>query len=128
MEQYVNNASSGYGDIIPLTALGKLMNLSAYRYSPIFLKPFFWQDTNFYNQDILKEDATVAYSFDDVKHGKAFSNGSADRNEKAFKLYHLNGPHAPYTIDKFNQRRRTVDGLYGISLHRVRQNEGIGHL
>ena len=100
MKKYVSNASSGYGDIIPKNAFGKLMNLSAYRYSPVFLKPFFWQDTNFYNQDVLEEDAAIAYSFDDVKHGKAFSNGNADRKEKAFKLYHLNGPHAPYTIDK----------------------------
>ena len=100
MEKYVLNASTGYGDIIPKNAFDKLMNLSAYRYSPLFLKPFFWQDTNFYNKDVLQQDASVSYTFDDVENGKGFKNGTADRKEKAFKLFHLNGPHAPYTIDK----------------------------
>ncbi len=100
MEKYVMNASSGAGDIIPMNALSKLMHLSAYRYSPIFMKPFFWQDTNYYNQDVFEADAAVTYTFADNEHGPKFVNGTADRKENAFKLFHLNGPHAPYTIDE----------------------------
>lgn len=100
MNKYVLNASDGYGDIIPIKTLSKLMNLSAFRYSPMFLKPFFWQDTNYYNQDVLKRDASVSYTFDDVANSRGFKSSKADREEKAFKLYHFNGPHAPYNIDK----------------------------
>ncbi len=99
MEKYVSNASSGAGDIIGMNAFSKLMNLSAYRYSPVFLKPFFWEDTNYYNQDIFEPDASVTYTFADHEYGPKFQDGIADRNENSFKLYHLNGPHAPYTID-----------------------------
>lgn len=100
MEKYVLNASDGYGDIMPMNAFSKLMNLSAYRYSPIFLKPFFWEDTNYYNQDVLKTDASQTYIFDDFENSRGFGNATADRNTKSFKLYHFNGPHAPYNIDK----------------------------
>ncbi len=100
MEKYVSNASSGYGDVNAMTAFGKLMRLSAFRYAPIFAKPFVWQDTNYYNQDVLKPDATTTYTFDDFANTRGFNSASADRGGKSFKFYHLNGPHAPYTIDK----------------------------
>ncbi len=99
MQKYVDNSLSGPGDIIPMNAFNKLMNISAYRYSPIFIKPFFWQDTNYYNQDIFRPDASVAYTFADHEHGPGLKNAVADRSQKGFKLYHFNGPHAPYTLD-----------------------------
>ncbi len=99
MSQYVDNAKSGTSEIRPLNAFGKLMQLSAYRYSPIFWKPFFWADTNYFNQDVFKDGYDKAYSFDDVKYGPLFADAEANREQKSFKLFHLNGPHAPYTID-----------------------------
>lgn len=100
MKKHARNASSGYGDVAPMTAFGKLMHLSAFRYAPIFVKPFYWQDTNYYNQGVLKPDATVTYTFDDFANTRGVNRATADRREKAFKFYHFNGPHAPYTIDK----------------------------
>lgn len=100
MKKHAQNASSGYGDVAPMTAFGKLMHLSAFRYLPVFAKPFYWQDTNYYNQGVLKPDATVTYTFDDFANTRGFNRATADRGEKAFKFYHFNGPHAPYTIDK----------------------------
>lgn len=102
--QYVKNADNGIRGVNQMTAFSKLMQLSAFRYSPIFCKPFFWADTNYYNQDVIKDDYGSPYGFDDAKFGPLFAEATADREQNAFKFYHLNGPHAPYNIN--------ADGTY----------------
>lgn len=110
--EYVKNASNSIEGINHGTAFQKLVQLSAFRYSPIFWKPFFWADTNYFNQDVFKEGNASTYSFDDAKYGPLFADATANREQNAFKFYHLNGPHAPYNINAdgtYNENGTTVE-------------------
>lgn len=98
-QNYVDNLSSGWDGMHYSTVLGKLMQLSAFRYAPTVLKPFFWADTNYYNEDAYEPSAAQAYQFNDAAYALGFSKATADRQEKSFKFYHFYGPHAPYTMN-----------------------------
>ena len=121
MEKYVQNASSGYSGLNYPTAFKKMMYLSAFRYVPIFLKPFFWADTTYYNRDVLNYDNTAPYAFDDVKFMSDLKNGSSTVEKNSFKFYHFNGPHAPYEMDKDGNRSAEAtnarDQLMGCMTH-----------
>ena len=97
--EYVDNVSNGYGGMDTGTTLKKLMQLSAYRYAPTALKPFFWADTNYYNEGIYEADAYSAYQFDDAAYALGFTSSTAERSGKTFKLYHFYGSHAPYSMN-----------------------------
>ncbi len=101
MAEYVKNYSSGYGDLNYGVAFSKLMNLSSFRYAPIFIKPFFWADTTYYNKDVLNADNSAPYAFDDPLFMGGLKDGSTSLQNNAFKFYHFNGPHAPYNMDKY---------------------------
>ncbi len=110
--QYLKNADNSVIGIEHGVAFSKLMQLSAFRYSPVFWKPFFWADTNYYNQDVMKIGHASTYGFDDAKYGPLFADAVADREQNAFKFYHLNGPHAPYNINAdgtYNENGTTVE-------------------
>jgi len=96
-EKYVDNVYDGKGEIKVDKVLEKLMNLSAYRYLPTAMKPFFWADTNYYNTDVFKTSTT--YQFDDAHYAQQLVNGTADKTSNSFKFYHFFGPHAPYTLN-----------------------------
>lgn len=98
MEDYVENLGDSFGDLNSMTVLKKLMQLSAYRYAPIALKPVFWADTNYYNEGMRKATARSAYQFNDALYAAGFENSTAQKADKCFKLYHFFGPHAPYTM------------------------------
>ena len=94
--QYVKNLRSGkytprYGVV-----LRKLSELSAYRYAPTAIKPFYWADTNYYNSDIFDH---IRYEFNDSAYAQGFADSTAKQNKNSFKLYHFFGPHAPYTMN-----------------------------
>lgn len=93
----VSNISDGKGEMKPVLTLKKLMYLSTYRYAPTAIKPFFWADTNYYN-DVFAPCEIEKYSFDDTKYASGFLQSTAEREGKNFKLYHFYGPHAPYTM------------------------------
>lgn len=77
--------------------ISKMSTLSIYRYAPTAVKPFFWSDSNYYNDGVLaKNDG--AYVFDDARYAAAFSDSTAQRESGCFKLYHFNGSHTPYTL------------------------------
>ena len=98
--QFAGNYYSGKQEINAPLVVGKLMGLSAYRYSPAILKNLFWADTNFYNEGALVEAEINAYEFDDLEYMPGFSEIQAGRSAGSFKLYHFHGPHAPYTMDE----------------------------
>ena len=97
-KKYVDNLSDGRAGMHYGTVLGKLLQLSAFRYAPTALKPFFWADTNYYNQDAYKTATAKAYEFNDAAYALGFSQATAQQQEGSFKLYHFYGPHAPYTM------------------------------
>jgi hypothetical protein len=89
-----------------------LTKLSAYRYAPVFLKPFFWMsfvDYAYLTEAVLPE--YPEYLTDDVIFNRALrSEGlSIGDFEKSFKFYHMFGPHTPYYTDRFAQP--TPDGV-----------------
>lgn len=96
-EKYVSNLSSNYS-INVMTVIRNLTNLSAYRYAPTTLKPFFWCYTDDINKDIYKDN--VAYEIDETKYDGNLSNTKLEKNSKFFKFYHFLGPHEPCTINE----------------------------
>lgn len=96
-EEYAANLMARGDAVKPLTMVKKLWNLSAYRYMPLMMKPFYWADTKYYNQDIYKDGADIYY-FDDAAYGPILAESIIGQQEKAFKFYHFNGPHFPYTL------------------------------
>ena len=98
-EKYVDNLSNGWAGMNYGTVLGKLVQLSAFRYAPTALKPSFWADTNYYNEGAYKPGTATAYQFNDAAYALGFAEATAQRQEKNFKFYHFYGPHAPYTMN-----------------------------
>lgn len=96
--QYLQNVTNGRAGMNYRVAAGKLLQLGAFRYAPTVLKPFFWADTNYYNEDIFYYNHHVAYQFDDAAYALRLQEAAASE-EKTFKLYHFFGPHAPYTLN-----------------------------
>ena len=98
VEKYIGNTFIGTKKLNKMTTLSKLMEFSAYKYAPTFIKPFYWTDTNYYNRDVLVSDDTRTYVFDDAAYADGFKAANSQRKENNFKLYHFDGPHAPYTL------------------------------
>ena len=98
-KQYVRNASDGKGDLEELTVLRKLLQLSAYRYAPTAMKPFYWADTNYYNSGAYEDADLKAYEFNDAGYAPGFRESTAEGTKNSFKFYHFFGPHAPYTMN-----------------------------
>lgn len=95
--KYVSNVTTDKGDINKGMMLRKMLYLSAYRYAPLSMKPFFWSDTNFYNSQVyLNSDI---YELDDAKYAPGFANSVASREKNCFKFYHFNGPHEPFVLN-----------------------------
>ncbi len=94
--QILYNYGNGRGDLQTGTVLNKLLNLSAYRYMPMVLKQYFWADTNYYNTGAYLYGA---YQFDDAAYAVGLQSSIAQQAQNSFKLYHLYGPHAPYTMN-----------------------------
>ena len=96
--QYVSNLNTSPAPNAR-AVLPKLLKLSAYRYLPIAMKPFFWADTNYYNENVFDAAEETVYEFNDSGYGPGFLESTADRAGNSFKLYHFFGPHAPYTMN-----------------------------
>ncbi len=93
------NATDGQAELIPAVMLKKLMQLSAYRYTPLALKPFFWADTVFYNENVREKDETPAYSFADAVRLAGFGGAQVTEGTRGcLRFYHLMGSHAPYNL------------------------------
>lgn len=107
VSKYVDNATNGKLGLKPAQTVKKLMELSAYRYSPLCLKPFFWGDTNYFNNGIHELDTEKLYEFDDAAYKPGFETATATEKQNSFKFYHLYGPHAPYTLTEAGTRSET---------------------
>jgi len=78
-----------------------MMSLSAYRYSPDVVKPFFWLSTSDFDKTFLPQDNILPYTTNDPFLFQCFSEaGLTAEPTKRFSFFHLNGPHAPYTMDE----------------------------
>ncbi|MBQ8524242.1 MAG: sulfatase-like hydrolase/transferase [Clostridia bacterium] len=112
--EYADNTDHAKFDIPKEVILKKMMELSAYRYSPTALKPFFFHDTNYYNSGAVEVDETYErepYFVDESLYiegfeslGLAGEKTDSEGSTKCFKFYHFNGPHAPYYMNEDGTR------------------------
>lgn len=122
---YVANLAQkeeGTVTILPGAMLKKLMYLSAYRYAPTMMKPFFWEYTSFYNEGVylingIQQDKSVLSPTDRFKSENSFACGllaeaTAKRTEKCFKFYHLDGSHAPCYLNRKGEYTGTLTDEY----------------
>ena len=84
--------------------LKKMSVLSAYRYAPLMAKPYFWHDTDYYNQDMYRvEEAAAEYQLNDAKYGPMLGSATLGENKNGFQFIHFLGPHPPYSLTRDGQ-------------------------
>ena len=103
----VGNISQGRPQPLSAPRLSlHFMKLVAFRYAPSALARYFWMytgDFEFWKGSI---GGKAAYGLDDVKFYRDLIQNrlKASAEKPAFRFYHLNGPHAPFTMDEQCQR------------------------
>lgn len=97
--EYLSNDTEAKGDIKTSTLLAKLVQLSVYRYSPTVLKPFFIEDTKYFN-DVYDASAVTPFVFNDSEYLSSLESADTVATKNSFKLYHFYGSHYPYTLDE----------------------------
>ncbi len=112
---YVSNMTDDAEDISVPTLITNVSSLSAYRYSPVMMKPFFWCYTDDMNLGI--HDDSNRYMIEEAVYKTQLESITADSDNGCFKFYHFNGPHPPYKL--------TVNGVRGsVETSLVEQTEG----
>lgn len=110
-EKYVSNCANSKLplDIPALTR--SLLYLSAYRYSPVVAKPFFWCYTEDINQAAFKRDsaaeAEAFYQIDETAYDSGIGGIQLSGGENHFKFYHFNGSHYPYYLNADGTKSET---------------------
>ncbi len=81
-----------------------MLNLSAYRYSPVAMKPFFWLYTgDLENITTVEGDSSDKYITDDAAFWANLKKDKLSVKEDStgsFVFYHLRGAHDPYVMDE----------------------------
>lgn len=99
----VKNAATSKGKAKPMKILSAMLDLSAYRYSPEAMKPYFHIYTDNITQKYIfgDKDGSV-YTMDDAIFYKAFREKGVtlDDNAGDFIFYHLQGAHDPFTMNE----------------------------
>ncbi|MDO4443879.1 MAG: sulfatase-like hydrolase/transferase [Slackia sp.] len=115
LSEKANNIKPLDFEVDALPAVASLVKCSLYRDSPWLLKPAFWFYTDEVNNAVLVEDSDDPgqllwkmddAGYDDLIESKGLS--AVDMQGKgSFRVIHLAGTHAPYTIDRNGD---TVEG------------------
>lgn len=114
VKDYVSNLSSNKSQLSAVNLVGNVMGLSAYRYMPTNMKPFFWCYTDDVNKDIYQKSNIYTIDETKVDQLKAFD---LDDSSNYFKFYHFMGPHTPYTLNADGTKSITPTDV-------VKQTEG----
>lgn len=93
----VSNISSDTSIINYSQLVSNMSMVSAYRYAPTALKPFFWCYSDDLNEGIYVK--STRYEIDELRFAEDIENITLSSDEKFFKFYHFNGPHAPYILN-----------------------------
>lgn len=98
----IDNVSATKLSVHKLPAVKEFLLLSAYRYAPVSLKPFVWTSTSSFSQVIDRKTDPIPYVIDDALFYQTLHDQRLSLNEhkKSFTFIHLNGSHAPFTIDE----------------------------
>ena len=99
----VKNAKSTEGKAKPMKIPSAMLNLSAYRYSPEAMKPYFHIYTDNIAQKYIfgNKDGSI-YTVDDAEFYAAFRKKgiTTEDNAGSFVFYHLQGAHDPFTMNE----------------------------
>ncbi|MCI8589908.1 MAG: sulfatase-like hydrolase/transferase [Clostridiales bacterium] len=96
-KEYVSNITTAHDKLNKPALYKNLVTLSAYRYTPLAMKPFFWCYTDDVANNAFIE--SKRYEIDEAKYAAGFREKTSIANEVGcFKFYHFMGPHAPYTL------------------------------
>lgn len=95
---YVDNLQTQNARLNYPGVVKQLAFLSAYRYTPVALKPFFWCYTDDVNKGSFQN--SKEYILDEVSYKDGIAGFHTQDSAGAFKLYHFNGSHPPYYVDE----------------------------
>lgn len=101
--QYINNISYEQEKVNYSALVKNMLNISAYRYMPVALKPFYWCYSDDVSSGVYIE--SERYVIDEAEYYKSLADEFiGNSGKKQFKLLHFNGSHAPYTLDANGKR------------------------
>ncbi len=95
---YVDNLQAQNAKLNYPGVVEQLAYLSAYRYAPVALKPFFWCYTDDVNKGSFYN--SKEYILDEVSYKHGIDRFETRDSAGAFKFYHFNGSHPPYYVDE----------------------------
>jgi hypothetical protein len=138
IEDIADNISNSKVTFHRAEALKKLIRLSAFRYSPLALKPSFYISTE--NFDEVKQgesngDTQPYHSNDPVFYKKIIDNplSVSDKYKGTFQFYHLMGSHTPYTMNEKAEydpnnptRLQQTKGCFKIVYDYIKQLKALG--
>jgi len=79
----------------------KFMQLTAFKYAPHVLKPFFWVYTGQFNRMKLLDGVDLYSPSNFVFNEKLKEEGFvADSDKDCFRYYHIDGSHVPYNMNE----------------------------
>ncbi len=94
----VSNITSDSSTINYAQLISNMSMVSAYRYAPTALKPFFWSYSDDLNKGIYVK--STRYEIDELRFAEDIENITLDSQTKCFKYIHFNGPHQPYVLNE----------------------------
>ena len=85
-----------------MSAIKQFMRLSAFRYSPLGAKPFYWTSTDRFSQLVSTDSDSAPYVTNDLRFYDQLRKKKLSFNtkENQFTYIHLQGPHAPYNMNE----------------------------
>ena len=104
VDNYVTYDSAALDSIHFTGFLKKAVKVSAYRCAPYLLKDKFRYSSEEINADTIKGNSDKAVIFDDPRFAQEVRDGNVTVNtsySKAFRLYHLLGPHPGAVMDEY---------------------------
>lgn len=97
-----NQVSTGYSVSSYPKLTQKYATLTLYKYMPHIMKKFFWIYTGEFD-DFKSGNSAEEYGINDVAYFEVLKEDglSVKQGKNVFRLFHLNGAHAPYRLDEY---------------------------
>ncbi|MDL2236575.1 hypothetical protein LJC56_01935 [Christensenellaceae bacterium OttesenSCG-928-K19] len=133
LEGIADNIAPGEKQIRFRAANSGMLKLSAYRYAPYLLKPYFWSPADF-SPTVGYVSDQVPYVIDDYGFSQALQNSGITLQDRAncLQYYHLSGGHGPFTMDENGQLIEGanyishIKGCYTTIYEYIRQMKELG--
>ncbi|NLB50438.1 MAG: LTA synthase family protein [Clostridiaceae bacterium] len=102
LSEHADNLTEGSLELEVKPAIQNFIRLSAYRYAPLALKPFYWTTTDEFTGLIQAKFEPAPYSLDDLSYYNGLLNHGLEVTGEGgnFIFLHLNGPHPPFIMNE----------------------------